>query len=95
MSSPRQNANDRRLAQLRVLKEEHFADDLSDEEIIEAKNARIELLEDEVAKLRKRVNKLEERLRKAETPAKPKQPRQRATPEQGPADQPGFDFYRS
>lgn len=93
MSTPRQNANERRLAQLRVLKEEHFADDLTDEEIIEAKNARIELLEDEVAKLRKRVNKLEERLRNA--PLAPKQRQRRATPEQGAADQSGFDFYRT
>ena len=93
MSSPHQNATEHRLAKVRVLKEEHFADDLTDEEIIEAKEARIDLLEDEVAKLRKRVNQLEERERQAK--AGRQQPEQRSVSETGPADQPGFDFYRS
>lgn len=90
MSSPRQNANERRLAQLRVLKEEHFADDLTDEEIIEAKNARIELLEDEVSKLRKRINKLEaaQRISPRPSASQPKAP----SPE---APRPSFDFYRT
>lgn len=97
MSSPRQSANERRLAKLRVLKEEHFAEDLTDEELIEAKTARIELLEDEVAKLRKRVNQLEERERKSRSAQQrsPKQSQGRSEAESGPGVQPGLDFYRS
>lgn len=92
MGGKPQNANERRLAQLRVLKEQHFAEELTPEQIIAAKDARIQLLEDEVFKLRKRVNQLEASGLQSVS-------KQAASSRRAPlpetADEPTFDFYRS
>ena len=93
MGPKRQSINEHRLAKLRVLKEEHFAEELSHEEMIEAKDARIELLEDEVAKLRKRVNQLEERVHRQPRTA-PVREEPRSSRRESDA-QPRFDFYSS
>ena len=55
------SATDRRLAQVRALKALHFADELTVEEQIEAKDAKISLLEDQVTELERRLAAAERR----------------------------------
>lgn len=55
----RQSTSERRLAQVRALKERYFSEELTVEERLRAKDAQIVLLENQVADLRRRLEKLE------------------------------------
>lgn len=88
MENKRQSATERRLAQVRVLKERHFSEELTLEERLEAKDAQIALLESEVADLQQRLEQLEERA------SYKREPERRAPAQSTEADVPRFDFYR-
>ena len=95
MENKRQNTTERRLAQVRALKERYFSEELTVEERLEAKDARIELLENQLAELKRRVDALD---RKVAPPQPPQSERRtRPTRERSPlfeSEQHGFDFYR-
>lgn len=91
MEKRRQNTTERRLAQVRALKERYFSDELTVEERLKAKDARIALLESRVAELEQRLEKLQ--------PPTRSQPERKTRPakERKPlfeSEQHGFDFYR-
>ncbi len=82
MGTKRPNATERRLSRVRALKAEFFADEMTVDEQLAAKDARIVELEREVEILRLRV----ERQRPA--------PEQRAPVADAKNSEPRFDFYR-
>lgn len=93
MGSRRQNTTERRLAQVRAIKDRYFAEELTVEERLQAKDARIALLEGQVAELQERLDRLEQT---QERTARPR-PERRTPPPRVVADQgqqSGFDFYR-
>ena len=94
MENRRQNTTERRLAQVRALKERYFADELTVEERLEAKDARIALLESQVAELQRRLDQLE-RLQSDRdvTSSSPRRPQPEVSAPSN-AEQTGFDFYR-
>ncbi len=96
MGSRRQNTTERRLAQVRAIKDRYFAEELTVEERLEAKDARIALLEGQVAELKQRLERIE---RVQQRPQAPRAER-RAAPmrvvveDDDDPRQAGFDFYR-
>ncbi len=88
MENKRQSSNERRLAQVRVLKERHFSNDLTLEERLEAKDAQIALLENQVADLQQRLERLE-----AKATGRPLPESSAPTP-RSEAGEPRFNFYR-
>lgn len=95
MDKKRQNTSERRLAQVRALKERYFSEELTVEERLAAKDARIQLLETEVAELKLRLERLEARAQRS-APSRPERPNPPAK-QHSPlfeSEQAGFDFYR-
>lgn len=89
-----QNVTEKRLAQVRALKGRYFEDELSVEEQLQAKDARIALLESEIADLKAQLARAKQR----QTRPRPETQRQ---VEEAPSnrsdltdDEPQFNFYR-
>ena len=89
-----QNVTEKRLAQVRALKGRYFEDELSVEDQLQAKDARIALLEGEVAELQDQLARAKKRQ------ARPRPEHQRQIVETPEAtnpnvdDEPRFNFYR-
>lgn len=95
MGSRRQNTTERRLAQVRAIKDRYFAEELTVEERLEAKDARIALLEGQVAELKQRLDRLERAKVRSERPRPERRnPPAPAIVDDDEPEQSGFDFYR-
>lgn len=88
-----QNATEKRLAQVRALKARYFEDELSVDEQLQAKDARIALLESEIADLQAQLAKAK---RRRDHP-RPEQHRPQVVQDDRATldtEEPRFDFYR-
>ena len=91
-----QNATEKRLAQVRALKGRYFEDELSHEEQLQAKDAQIALLENEIIELQRKLDRAKKRQSRPR-PERPQRGETQQTPEPTqPAtdDEPRFNFYR-
>ena len=95
MGSRRQSTTERRLAHVRAIKDRYFAEELTVEERLEAKDARIALLEGQVAELQQRLDRLERAQTQTPRPRPERQNPVASTPfDDADQQQAGFDFYR-